>query len=173
MSKKKLGGKLIAGRGEGSTALVSTEVQAKTKKLIFLIQFEWVYPFQLLSDYVYLVYSIFSNVCRNKTTCKTNSNKIGIYMSKRLSNKDELVNFDKLCLCWFFVLFCFVWFGLVGLFLLAKYITLRKCWIKIVCKPYNFWDISQNIKYCEFLEPSVKIRITETFFCIFSFNNYY
>lgn len=40
MSKKKLGGKLIAGRGEGSTALVSTEVQAKTKKRIFLIQFE-------------------------------------------------------------------------------------------------------------------------------------
>lgn len=32
MSKKKLGGKLIAGRGESSTALVSTEVQAKTKK---------------------------------------------------------------------------------------------------------------------------------------------
>lgn len=173
MSKKKLGGKLIAGRGRVLLHLFLRKCKLRQKKLIFMIQFEWVYPFQLLSDYVYLVYSIFSNVCRNKTTCKTNSNKIGIYMSKRLSNKDELVNFDKLCLCGFFVLFCFVWFGLVGLLLLAKYITLRKCWIKIVCKQYNFWDISQNMKYCEFLEPSVKIRINVTFFCIFSFNNYY
>lgn len=66
-------------------------------------------------------FQFFPDVCiKKKTTCKNQSNNIGVHMFKKLSNKNKLVNLEKLY------------------FVLTKYITLKKSLIQIVCKLYNF-----------------------------------